>query len=238
VNEIVDNYGLGALQASGIVTLFANAEKAIKLVELTHSELIIPAVNELRYVGYHITNYIKNPEKTEEIDKAVGHCKRATFDAYEAGIIYYIREFQKFKDDYATVMITEVVPKYIEYCKGVIDTIDFINKTDKDTRHKNYIHCAELFDNLSGMLKDLDIARAELNKLLKKERRNSLVAICAILALIVAIVGIFINHNNSPVSKEVHALSPTNSKDPDAKKSKALPPPATNQETSTKQTHN
>jgi len=100
------------------------------------------------------------------------------------------------------------------------------------------IYSIPYLPQLLNVTKDLDIARAELNKLLEKERRNSLVAICAILALIVAIVGIFINHNNSPVSKEVHALSPTNSKDPDAKKSKALPPPATNQETSTKQTHN
>jgi hypothetical protein len=44
---------------------FEKAENAIKLVERLHEELVIPAVNELRYSAYHIKEYLKNNNNDE-----------------------------------------------------------------------------------------------------------------------------------------------------------------------------
>ena len=44
-----------------IVLLFQKAEEAIKKVELIQNELIVPAVNQLRYAGCHSYTVPKKP---------------------------------------------------------------------------------------------------------------------------------------------------------------------------------
>jgi len=195
---LVDTELVASLRGSGFPRLFAEAEAAIKEVELEQAELIIPAVNELRYAGYHISKYINYPEAKDEIDRAIGHCKRARYDAYEAGIIYYHREFLKFQNDYKTVVITASLPDYLKYCREMNRAIDFIKGTDKETKDVHYQQCSEIFKTMVNISKDIVIAREELNKVLKKERAESFMAIfmaaVTALALVFSVYSFFVSN--------------------------------------------
>ncbi len=96
-----------------ICVLFTEAERAIKEVEDTGGELIVPAVNQLRYTGNHLIRYLSDPAVEAaryELADAIKHCKRATYDAYEAAILHQLMELKKFKDDYRKTQITTIIP--------------------------------------------------------------------------------------------------------------------------------
>ncbi|MDA3898214.1 MAG: hypothetical protein PF482_18925 [Desulfobacteraceae bacterium] len=94
--------------------LFAEAEKAIKYIEDFGGELVVPAVNQLRYTGNHLVRYLSSLDG-DELRDAGKHAKRATYDAYEAAIVYHLLEYKKFCDDYRRIQISEVIPDYIKH---------------------------------------------------------------------------------------------------------------------------
>lgn len=177
---------------------FKKAEKAVKEVEYIHAELSIPAVNELRYAGYHISNYLENTELTDELKRAVGHCKRAIYDAYEASILYNIKEFRSFKEDYDKVVISEVLADYSVLQFRVTSILEFFQSIDKETKDEHYAACKQYHQELKDIIKKLDSAREELNKKIRIERKKSFVAISGVivtlLAAIVAVATYFSTH--------------------------------------------
>lgn len=148
---------------------FEKAERAIKIVERWHDELVVPAVNELRYAAFHIKEYLKNGQE-EDLQKVINHCRRARYDAYEAGIVALIKEFRKFKDDYRQVVISQVIPDFVEIERRFWEALEFINNTNKETREKVYQECEKWYGELSEVIKTLSAARDELNKLIRKEQ--------------------------------------------------------------------
>ena len=165
--------GIQQIQNSGFSKLFKQAEEAIKIVEHRHKDLIIPAVNELRYAGYHISVYVQEPVKTDEIQKACGHCKRATCDAYEAGILYCWQEYRTFQNDYRNCVVTEIIPDYLEKRKIIKNSLDFVRSIDKETKTSNYAKCREYHEDLIDIVELLNNAREELNKTIKKDRQKT-----------------------------------------------------------------
>ena len=76
-----------------IVGLFDQAENLLKEVEKVCGDLTVPSINQLRYVGYHIARAIvaqHDDSFFDELKKAENHCKRAIYDAYEVGILYFL----------------------------------------------------------------------------------------------------------------------------------------------------
>jgi len=187
---------LQILLDSSFSKLFLQAESAVKDVEISHQELIIPAINELRYAGYHIANLVSNPDLADELTKAENHCKRSIYDAYEAHILFLVAEIKTFKEDYRNTLINNIVPKYTEYQAKVKEIISFVQVTDKETKNEHYIKCREYSQQLKEIVTSLDGAREELNKQIKLERRKSqlviaglvLVVLSSIVATIVACI--------------------------------------------------
>jgi len=77
---------------------FRDAENLIKEYEHVNDKLLVPAVNELRYAGYHFLkafgddgNLIKN---TPDLAKAERHCQRSRYDTSEAIATFYIRNIR------------------------------------------------------------------------------------------------------------------------------------------------
>ncbi len=178
------------LKELGFVNEFQEAERAIKIVERWHGELVVPAINELRYAGFHIKEYLKTNDD-DQLVKVINHCRRARYDAYEVGITYSIEEFRKFKDDYRNVVISEVISDFPQIEQEFLETLEFINNTQKETREKVYLECEKRYRNLSQIIKRLDASRDELNKLIKKERRNLILFWLSVIAVVLSAIGLF-----------------------------------------------
>lgn len=176
------------LHQSKFPHLFQQAEDAIKETEITRNTLTIPSINELRYAGYHIANYIEDPAREGEIPLAEGHCKRAIYDAYEASLLYLTAEFKTFKDDYRNVIITDIVPEYSSYLETVNNTKRFLTSIDKETKVQHYQKCSFFYQDFSEIMLRLDNAREELNKKVKKERRNSILFVFAFITIFLGFV--------------------------------------------------
>jgi len=180
------------LKHSQFILLFEQAEKAIKEVERVHENLPVPAINELRYAAYHIKNFIKSPEIIDEIAKAEAHCQRAIYDAYEAGILFYHSAFHKFKDDYRNVVITDVIPEYIDYKEIFEASLEYIQGVDKENKEQVYKKCAEYHAQLRQIISKLDVAREELNKKIEQSRKKfmywSLSVLVSLATIIVSVI--------------------------------------------------
>jgi len=172
-----------------IVLLFQKAEAAIKKVELTQNELIVPAVNQLRYAGCHLIRYLKNSEDNDQLDDVARHCKRSAYDAFESGIVFSLLEYRKFQADYSKVIITEVVPNYSKFQMNIDKAIEFIIK--KDSRDDHYKECEESHKIVSETLKELNSSRNELNKLIKKERNQFYIFVFVAISALSGLLYIF-----------------------------------------------
>lgn len=174
-----------------ISDLFLEAEKAIKDIEDFGGELIVPAVNQLRYTGNHLVRYLNDPSGDgDELDSAAKHCKRAAYDAYEAAIIYHMLEFKKFKDDYRRVVVSDVIPNYSEICRRIEEARTFIRAHNKrKTRGENYRTGAEHLRHISTCMQRLNGGRDDLNKLIRRERKTTITLLLTGISAAAAIFG-------------------------------------------------
>jgi hypothetical protein len=172
---------------SVIAELFTEAESAIKYIEDFGENLLVPAVNQLRYTGNHLIRYLSSPDNTEELNDATKHVKRATYDAYETAMLYHHLEYNKFQDDYRRVVVANVIANYSEIQKEIEDSRDFVRKNNgSKTRGENYKNGKEHLDRLIKNTKILNSSRDELNKLAKKDRNNFIITL---IAIVIAAVG-------------------------------------------------
>ncbi len=155
----------------------------------------IPAMNELRYAGYHLLHALtdKSEPASAQIIKAVNHCKRAAYEAAEAGILTCLQKVSQFKEDYKGVVITTCIPNWPDMlvkCDEIKDAIANSRKKgdDRGEDHKNQMAA---FDTLKGFCKTIDHSREELNKTIKgdikAQRQFVLVTLLAVLAIVVSI---------------------------------------------------
>lgn len=187
------------VKISEISELFSLAEKKIKLIEHLGEGLTFPAVNQLRYVAFHLLRADSATEvdiKKEEYRKAKNHCQRAIYDAVESGLIYYLEEFKIFQNDYKTIIISDVVTDYLEIRIFANEVSDFISVITKESigdhcnnRGDQYRKSTADFKRLKDYDTLLNNARPELNKKIQKSREKFLMSIAA---LIIASLGIII----------------------------------------------
>ncbi len=174
------------------------ADKVMKQVQAFVDEAGIPAINELRYAGYHLLNTLvpvtSDLSMTEELTRAINHCKRATYEASEMGILTAFDKVTQFKDDYSQVVITQVVADWGEIltkCDVCRDEITLARQTgdDRSIDHKRF---KEAFIQLVAICRRLDNARDDLNKLIEQKRsdgrRFATGVLLALLAIAVSVV--------------------------------------------------
>jgi len=174
---------------------FKLAEKAIKTIEVYHDDLVIPAVNQLRYAGFHLTKYLVNQEDGTQLPKAAFHCERATYDALETGLTYLAEQFQTFEDDYRDVQIVPHVQEFHEFKREYLEIQAFVIEHSNNEARKNHTdECFGHYERLKEIVEYLDLARDELNKEKDKQRTSSrrfqVVAIIAAATLAATIIGV------------------------------------------------
>jgi preprotein translocase subunit SecE len=174
-----------------VVSLFTQAEVALKKIERTHETLTIPTINQLRYAGCHLARYLKDPANKEEITRAANHCQRAIYDAYETGILYFLTEIDTFENDYRKTVITDVLIDWVESKKIVNECRNFIARRTEIDKENHFKECEDTYDKLKSIIEKATHARQELNKIIKKERKQSFILILTFILVILAILAFF-----------------------------------------------
>ncbi|MEM5520745.1 hypothetical protein WNY39_08960 [Sulfitobacter sp. AS59] len=174
---------------------YDTADKLARDVQSFVKKAGIPAINELRYAGHHLLLSLTNPETTSELelDKAIAHCQRASYDASEAGTFVAFKKVDKFKEDYDRVPIVPVLPDWIEILKKCDDAREAIIAARQrgDEQAIDYEKHKAHFAELAEICGRLDRARSELNKIISdraESGKKSLLTLALSAAGIVAAV--------------------------------------------------
>lgn len=95
---------------------YRRAERAIKRCDSLANAVPTPAINQLRYAGYHILVAVSadkagNAEKKkQELLKADEHCKRAWLDAFDSVTRYHLKVIRVFEERHYPLRVIE---KYV-----------------------------------------------------------------------------------------------------------------------------
>ncbi|MBF0109266.1 MAG: hypothetical protein HQL76_08830 [Magnetococcales bacterium] len=183
-----------------ISELFRNAEIEIKLAEQMSGNIIIPAINELRYAGNHLLKGLlaSSPkEQREQYFRALRHCQRAHYDAVEAVLLYLLDKFRTFQNDYEEVSIPAVWPDYAKHLsrfheahsllKSVVKNPEDIDDL-KDNREKLLGPTKEACNKLAPIVALSDSVRIELNKQIDTKRTSDLYARWTIALALISIL--------------------------------------------------
>lgn len=192
IASLIERLGTSeSAQVIELARLYRQAEEKIKLVENLSQELSIPAVNELRYAGYHMVQYLSGAGEPEiELKKAQNHCKRAIYDAVEAGITHQLEMIRIFQHDFKVLILSDFIPNYPALQKQIREARDLIlaPKSDRNDRAAYYEECVAHLENLRGSLDKLDEHREELLKRLKLKNRSSIATWSMLAATLIATV--------------------------------------------------
>ncbi|MDY0164767.1 hypothetical protein [Desulfobotulus sp.] len=179
-----------------IVRLFGKTEAVLKEIENTTSHMVVPVINELRYAGYHLTQYLQC-KNAEDLSKAKNHCKRALFDAYDYRINLALMTIREFQQDYRLVNIGAIVNDYQALMRDVENIKKEVNSkiATHEIREERYVALEKHIENLVEIACRLNVAREELNKSLLRQRKNTfrfiLTTIIGSIAAIAAIMAMF-----------------------------------------------
>lgn len=162
---------------------FKKAEEKIKKLELSHKNLIIPSVNELRYAGYHLlqaSRLTTDNEIKEEISKANRHTKRAIYDAIEASLVYILQEIELFDKEYNKIPETsEIIPEYdtkIANVKNIVAKLEDIEASSREEKYEEieefYTQLRVINDTLNNSIQRISVLIDKNENTQKKESRK------------------------------------------------------------------
>lgn len=180
-------------QWQSLSNLFRQAEAALHEAEMIHGDLGIPSVNQLRYAGHHILSISTSATEAEAIQayhKAVSHCQRAIYDAYDSAIVYMLKGIKAFKEDYAKIQIGPHFARYPELRKTARDAKDLLVKAREkpQSREAYYGDCRVLAEKLRSCYDEMEDAREELNKAIEHHNVVVYIGYVSLAAAIVAAV--------------------------------------------------
>ncbi len=187
------------------LSAFASAEAAIKASEVACGYVCSAAINELRCAGRHYAEYQLDPTKEDDFKKAINHCHRSIYDAYEEGLFYLLLEFDNFHQDYRAVEITRVLPDYVEEIKVIQMTQALLREIAEDSekdRADRHADCQAHYDEMIEILNKFTRARPELNKIIRGDKRRAyrIWFGLIVVGIVVPILVLLITIMNSPVA--------------------------------------
>jgi len=156
---------------------FQKAEETLKDQELLGRGLLIPAVNQLRYVASHLIRTLGQDNQNQIDDnlrKAIGHCHRAIFDSLEVQVRYYLSECDAFVEQFKDVAIVPDVPSYLDD-KTIVDSIRIELSSMMcagDKRHEYWKKMEQHLSKLKEINTKWNQARSELIKKVEAWNRD------------------------------------------------------------------
>ena len=147
--------------------LYNVAEQHAKEVENLRSEVQIPAVNELRYAGYHVLKAIDEDGNVtdDHLSKAQGHCERAMYEAAEAGIMFCLEMVKRFQYDYQDVVVSEVISDYPDRLARAQQAVNKIiaGRADRESVESQVAEYMDEFRTVRDIMEVLEASRDDLN---------------------------------------------------------------------------
>ena len=167
----------GGIDWKALQRLFREAEQALSEAETIHTDLAVPSMNQLRYAGHHMLSAMTAeavPEQDEEYRKAARHCQRAVYDAFDSSIAYILKNIDQFKQDYAKIEIVPHFPGYPAVMAEARRARDILvrARAEKERREDYYVECRAAARRLLGHLDQMEDAREELNKAIRRHNQS------------------------------------------------------------------
>ena len=179
--------------------LFRQAEIQLKQTEEIDRHLAIPAVNELRYVAFHLLRALSEQDSTgfdADIERAENHAKRAIYDATEASILSLLEKAAAYQTDFKNLeCTTEVLPNYVD----ILRQLEKIRHDISDVRASEelYLNRQQYYPQVLkyiDSLKDLVATLEQADPLVRiKSRKRAIQHFLMAASVIAAIFGIAVS---------------------------------------------
>ena len=170
---------------------YRRAERAIKRCDAVEDAVPTPAINQLRYAGYHIlvaisADRIGDVAKTDqELLEADEHCKRAWLDAFDSVTCYHLRVIRAFEErQYPLRMIEKHIPDFmvgIQHARDVYRVyrmpamVQEMSVAQRVKRINDQKKVAELFKKMTKLDKAFNDALADEDAAMRRWRNVSAV---------------------------------------------------------------
>ena len=147
--------------------LYDKADGFAREVAQYRDDVAIPAHNELRYAGHHLLQALDDNGEVsdeEQMRRACAHCERAMYEAGEAGIVYALRQFNQFRQDYRNVIVSEVVGDYAAITKLALSAQSEMSRArSRESPPLTTDRYLEVFRELREKVALLEASRDDLN---------------------------------------------------------------------------
>ena len=174
-------------------TLYDKADQFVREVAEFEDEVAIPAINELRYAGYHLLQSIGDDgsiSKDEQFRRAISHCERAMYEAAEAGINSVLVWIDQFREDYKNIVVKDVVDDYARILAHTRKAQDLIarGRSDQMSSSDRVSRYMETFRQLREYSELLEASRDDLNAKLSEQVRDKRRFIIRCLLILLGVV--------------------------------------------------
>jgi hypothetical protein len=168
-------------------------------VQAFTKEAGIPANNELRYAGYHLlSSTADGVDEKYELIRSINHCKRASYEAGEAGVLIAYDLIGIFKEEFNGVQISSVIPNWVkiqEECDACMDAL-VASREKGDDRFQDYEVHKESFGILKAHHRTLEYSRDDLTVLktgkINSENKHETIILLTKLGISVTILSIVV----------------------------------------------
>lgn len=158
--------------------MYCQAEKALKFTEIhTLQGITIAAVNQLRYAGQHLARILLLSDKEKilhEIETGKNHAKRAIYEAYDAAILFYLKQFKQFNEEFKAIPITPSYPRYTEDKARLHTLMSDIAAEDRENGEEYIEQKKQQLIIVREIVNQCDSAREELNKQKRAKRTSAM----------------------------------------------------------------
>ena len=174
-------------------TLYDKADQFVREVAEFEDEVTIPAINELRYAGYHLLQSIGDDgsiSKDEQFRRAISHCERAMYEAAEAGINSVLVWIDQFREDYKNIVVKDVVDDYARILAHTRKAQDLIarGRSDQMSSSDRVSRYMETFRQLREYSELLEASRDDLNAKLSEQVKDKRRFIIRCLLILLGVV--------------------------------------------------
>ncbi|MDR0303389.1 MAG: hypothetical protein LBH98_01280 [Chitinispirillales bacterium] len=180
---------------------FKRADNLAQDVKLLTGKEVIPAIIQLRYAGFHISEFLLN-EDSKYLEKAKSHAKRAVFEAARYGIAFCGEAIKKFQEMYQSEILPDTVTKYSEKMLIVQKAKDGVLVDGNEDERADA--CESSFYKIKSILVELMACQDVLNQRAeekvrdreqkkKETQRWKIMFFIAVASLVVMVVNVILN---------------------------------------------